>query len=120
MANIFLDTNIFFDVAGRDIKKTETLINHRVYLSPLSCHIYCYSEGVVIPDKTLISFFKNFEVVNLSEKIFGNALEGPTKDFEDNIQLHSAKKAKADYFLTSDRKLLKLGYFGKTKIISSL
>lgn len=44
----------------------------------------------------------------------------PTSDLEDNIQLHSAAEADCDYFLTSDKKLLAMIYFGKTKIVSTL
>lgn len=44
------------------------------------------------------------------------ALEGPTVDFEDNTQLHSAAEAECDYFLTNDEKLLKMKFFGKTRL----
>ncbi len=59
-------------------------------------------------------------LINLSQDILDKALVGPTKDLEDNIQLHSAIKADCDIFLTYDTQLLKLGFFGKTKIKSSL
>ena len=52
----------------------------------------------------------------LTEYILDKALQGPTKDLEDNIQLHSAAEADCDFFITRDRQLLALGYFGKTKI----
>ena len=120
MANIFLDTNFFFDIASRKQEKAKMLLGHNVSISPLSPHIYCYAEKLRVPDKKFNSFLKNFSVENLTSKILGKALSGPTNDLEDNIQLHSTQKAKADYFLTTDKKLLKLGYFGKTKIAKSL
>lgn len=35
-------------------------------------------------------------------------------------QLHSAAEAECDYFLTSDKKLLAMKFFGKTRIVSTL
>ena len=37
-----------------------------------------------------------------------------------NVQLHGAAASACDYFLTSDKALLKLGYFGHMSIVSSL
>lgn len=47
-------------------------------------------------------------------------LSGPTVDFEDNVQLHSAAEAECEIFLTEDKKLLKLGFFGKTHVVSQI
>jgi len=43
-------------------------------------------------------------------------MTGPTDDFEDNVQLHSAVMGDCDYFLTMDKKLIKMKYFGKMRI----
>lgn len=43
-----------------------------------------------------------------------------SNDLEDNIQLNSAIKADCNFFLTFDKKLLKMKFFGKMKIVSSL
>ena len=48
------------------------------------------------------------------------SLDGPTKDLEDNIQLHSAAKTEADFFLTNDKKLLKMKFFGKMRIVTTI
>lgn len=56
---------------------------------------------------------EQFGIVPLTEHILNKALEGPTNDLEDNIQLHSAAEAQCDIFLTNDKKLLNLKYFGK-------
>jgi len=63
---------------------------------------------------------KTLHLISLTDKIIDKALLGPTKDLEDNIQLHSAVEADCDIFLTNDKALLKMGYFGKTKIVDHL
>lgn len=120
MANIFIDANFFFDLAYRNKAKSETLVGHSVSFSPLSLHIYCYAEHVKLPDKILESFVENYMIIDFSKDILKNSLEGPTGDLEDNIQLHSATKADADYLLTNDKDLLKMKFFGKTQIVKSL
>jgi len=54
----------------------------------------------------------------LTDKILDLALEGPVDDLEDNIQLHSASEAECDVFLTNDKRLLGIKFFGKTKTTS--
>lgn len=120
MVNIFLDTNIFFDVISRNKVKAKLLNNNKAYISPLSCHIYYYSEQVKVPDEKINDFLNNLNIVNLSSKILKQAMEGPTGDLEDNIQLHSALGAECQYFLTNDKNLLNLRVFGKTKIVSKI
>lgn len=60
---------------------------------------------------------EKFSIVDLSRSILDKALQGPTADLEDNIQLHSAAEADCDLFLTNDERLLKITFFGKTKIV---
>jgi len=48
------------------------------------------------------------------------AISGPTDDFEDNVQLHSAAQSDCDYFVTHDSKLLQMKFFGKVKIVEKL
>lgn len=55
-------------------------------------------------------------MIDFSEDILDKALDGPSADLEDNIQLHSAAEAEADLFLTNDEGLLNLKFFGKTEI----
>lgn len=122
MAKVFLDTNIFIDAIHRSPEKNilSPLENHISYISSLSVHIYCYSYKVKIPNCILSSQLEYFVILPLSETILTCALEGPTSDMEDNIQLHSAAEAECDYFLTSDISLLKMKFFGKTKIVNTL
>lgn len=117
MANIFVDTNILFDLAVRNKKRAQELAGHKLFISPLSFHIYSYSQDIKIPNKKIDEMCSFFEIINFSSKILRRAMEGPTPDLEDNIQLQSAARADCEYFFTNDKKLLKMKYFGKTRII---
>lgn len=116
MANIFLDTNKVIDIAIRKPKISREISGHQVYISPLSIHVLCYSQHIKIPNNQLTHFKNQYEIINLSDEILNKSLTGPTPDLEDNIQLHCAAEAECDYFLTSDEKLLKMKFFGKTQI----
>ncbi|MCE7897743.1 MAG: hypothetical protein DPW11_03950 [bacterium] len=120
MASIYLDTNILIDLFRRDTGKITELTDHKLYISPLSCHILCYATKTNVPSMEIDILLKNIGVVNLSNIILQRALVGPTNDLEDNIQLHSATQGKCQYFLTRDKLLLKLGYFGETAIVDHL
>lgn len=73
-----------------------------------------------MPSEYLNNVINTCKVVDLTNKIYKLSSQGPGKDLEDNIQLHSCAKNDCDYFLTSDKELLKMVYFGKTKFINSL
>jgi predicted nucleic acid-binding protein len=122
MAKIFLDTNYFIDAIHRKPEKQilESLLNNTVYISSLSFHIYCYIFKIKIPDKKVASQKEKFQVVEFSEDILDRSLTGPSADFEDNVALHSAAEAECDIFLTGDNKLLKLCFFGKSRIAPNL
>ena len=118
MANIFLDSNFFFDITERDVNKREMLNDNRVFVSALSYHILFYTYKHKVPQKIIIKHKKELNIVSLTDKILDLALEGPVDDLEDNIQLHSASEAECDVFLTNDKKLLKMKFFGKMRIVS--
>ena len=122
MAKVFLDTNYFIDTIHRRPEKDilNSLIGHTVYISPLSLHIYCYIYKIKIPDSKVLAQIENFQIIDISQDIAIKALNGPTTDFEDNIQLHSCAETDCSYFLTEDKKLLNLKFFGKTRILPSL
>lgn len=121
MARVFLDANIFIGLANRAPEvDTEPLDEHKGFVSTLSCHILFYINKIDVPDAKINSFVSDFNLIELSKEILEKALNGPTKDLEDNIQLHSAAAAEADFFLTNDEGLLKLKFFGKTEIQASL
>jgi hypothetical protein len=121
MAKVFLDTNKVLDIGlGRRPEVKDWLDSHRVFISPLSIHILCYAGKIKVPDKRISQFASEYYLVNLTEKVLGKALGGPTPDLEDNIQLHSCADADCDYFLTNDKNILKMKFFGKARISASL
>lgn len=119
MAKIFLDTNYFLDIVWRNTQKSPFLSSgdNQIYISILSVHIYAYSAKIKIPDQNLVDELKKFIILDLNEKILNMAITGPTTDLEDNIQLHSAAEADCDLFLTNDKALLKMTFFGKTRLL---
>ncbi len=122
MARVFVDANYFIYFVNRspDTDDSELFHAHQLFVSVLTCHILYYVNKIKVPDKATISFISDFNLTNLGSKIINDSMEGPTNDLKDNIQLHSAAKVNCDYFLTNDRQLLKMSYFGKTRILNSL
>ena len=121
MARVFLDTNTFVDLyvprSGQVITK---LVKHRVFISSLSIHILLCVLKQKVPLENLNELLERMTIINFTEKIVRRGLRGPTRDFEDNVQLHSATEADANFFLTSDKRLLRLKFFGETEVVSSL
>ena len=120
MARIFLDTNFYIDVTKRAKEKWKSLKEHLLFISPLSTHILFYARKLKVPDQDANKLQEKFGIVPLTKEILDKALQGPTADLEDNIQLHSATEAECDIFLTEDQSLLKMKFFGKTQICQSL
>jgi len=122
MARIFLDANFVVETIGLRKSEAESvkLKGHDGFISPLTIHIICYSFKVKVPSDKINDFISQINVVDITEKQTGLALLGPTDDFEDNIQLNSATEAQCKYFLTHDEDLLKMKFFGKAAIKSSL
>lgn len=121
MAKVFFDANAFIDFVEKRASFDEIdLAGHSLFISPLSIHIISYLYEYFMPEKKLESVHKTFTIMPLTQRIAINALNGPTPDFEDNVQLHSSSEGNCDFFLTNDKKLLKLKFFGKTEIASTL
>lgn len=122
MAKVFLDTNIFIDAIHRKPEEQilASLLGDSVFISPLSIHIYCYLFHIQLPDARVAAQVEKFGLVELSESLASRALEGPTSDFEDNVQLLSSTAAECDVFVTADKKLLALKFFGQTRIVSTM
>jgi len=122
MSKVFLDTNILIDATqdrgNKDL--AETLDQHNTYISPLSIHILFYSHKIKVPSIQASETLSQFGIVDLTKSILDKSLEGPSSDLEDNIQMHSAAEVECDFFITRDKNLLKLRYFGKTQIIDHL
>lgn len=122
MAKIFLDTNYFIDAIHRRPEKQilDSLINHTIYTSTLSFHIYAYVFKIKMPNKNLFVQMQKFQIVDFTQEVLEKSINGPTTDFEDNVQLHSAAYAECNFFLTQDKKLLDMKFFGKAQLVSSL
>jgi predicted nucleic acid-binding protein len=121
MAKVFLDTNTFIDfIESRDKLLGKALDGSDLSVSTLSIGIWTYVYKRLVPDKGLLEMFNTFNFVDYTASIAKKSVVGPTTDFEDNVQLHSAVEANCTYFITKDLKLLKLGYFGKVHISDSL
>lgn len=119
MAKVFVDTNCFIKLANKGPQiESEQLDKHEGFVSVLSCHILFYVNKIKNPNAAMNSFIEDFNLVSFDKKILQIALLGPTDDLEDNIQLHSATNADADFFVTLDKKLLDMKFFGKAQIIS--
>ena len=120
MARVFLDANFYIDVTQRAKEKWGSLEGSLLFISPLSTHILFYLRKLKVPSKEVSEFQEQFGIVPFSKDILDKALEGPTSDLEDNVQLHSAAAADCDLFLTSDKKLLDMKFFGRTKIVQEI
>lgn len=121
MAKVYLDTNYFIDlIEQRKAFNIEQFLSHTLYLSPLSVHIYVYLYRLKMPNTKMGKLLEYFTLIPIDESITTNSLEGPTNDFEDNLQLHGSASSECDYFLTNDRHLLILRFFGKVQISDSL
>ena len=118
---IFLDVNTFIDVIElRDEAFATCLIDKSIFISAYSMQVLSYIYKYKIPEEKLSLIPTRFNLIFSDSKIVAKALLGPTEDFEDNIQLHSAVEAACDVFLTRDKELLKMGYFGKTRLAADL
>jgi len=121
MAKVFLDANIFIDIIEKRASTAiEDFREHILFISPLSIHILTYTYKYKIPDKKLDGLEKLYNLVAYDLPIVLSSLTGPTDDFEDNVQLHSAAEADCNFFLTSDKKLLALKFFGKVEMVSRI
>lgn len=120
MAKVFLDTNILIDLLeGRRDLSEKFSSKEKLFISPLSIHILLYVMKQKVPNDVLADLEELFSLIPFDETMCYKALAGPTVDFEDNVQLHSAAEADCDTFLTEDKKLLEMKFFGKVKIINS-
>lgn len=118
MAKVFLDANKLIDIVENRVEiSVDDFDKHNLFVSPLSLHILLYITKHKLPYEKLEKITEEISIVDFGQGICSKSLEGPTDDFEDNVQLHSAAKAQCDLFLTKDKKLLNLKFFGKTKII---
>jgi len=118
MAKVFLDTNKLIDIVeNRREISVDVFDKHNLFISPLSTHILLYTTKHKVPYEKLEKLMQEISIVDFDQSICYKSMEGPTEDFEDNVQLHSASDADCDVFLTNDKRLLGLKFLGRTKII---
>ncbi|HYD34801.1 MAG TPA: hypothetical protein VD999_01925 [Vitreimonas sp.] len=121
MAKIFLDANCFLRLMRGELQNAVPyLSSHKLFISTLSVHIALYVYKVNLPSQTFENFYQQFQSIDFSKELTQKALVGPTKDFEDNLQLHSAVTSRCSIFLTLDKKLLKMKSFETLNIMSPL
>ena len=119
MEKIFLDTNTFIDILeDRDPSLRDMLAGNALYISTASIPIWVYVYKLDIDQINKSLIFEVFNLVSQTVEITKRAFTGPLKDYEDNIQLHSAAVSECSVFLTNDKEVLDLGYFGDMKIVS--
>ena len=117
MGRVFLDANVVIDFLERKEAETRNrLKSNTLYITPLSIHILLYLMKLRISYPKLTEIKQYFSIIEFNESIMYSALGGPTDDFEDNVQLHSAAEAECDLFLTEDKRLIGMKFFGKTRI----
>ncbi len=121
MTKIYLDANYFLDILEkRQEIELDKLNISDLYISPLTIHVFLYIHKIKIPNGNIVEVISRFKIVPISADITDKSLHGPTSDFEDNIQLHCAISGDCDVFLTRDKKLLALKFYGKLKIAAIL
>ncbi len=121
MVKTYFDINVLVDLIGDRKHDFWSMVkNHQIFTSTLAIHILMYVSKFKVPNEMIVDLIKNIIIIDFVEQMMEKAMIGPTDDFEDNVQLHSAVEADCDYFLTLDKKLLNMKYFGKMEIIDQI
>lgn len=119
MAHLFLDANCLIDVFGhRDESLAIILDPHQLSTSVLSLHILAYVGKVSIPSPLLSQIGIMVNIASLTTTITRLSLQGPTANFEDNVQLQTATANGCNYFLTKDARLCKMRQWQRLRIIT--
>jgi predicted nucleic acid-binding protein len=119
MAKVFLDANVFMRLLeGKLQNYLDQLERHTLYISPLTVHIALYVHRAKVPFPSFAEGLQHFQITSLTPAITRQSLEGPTVDFEDNLQLCSAQSIQANNFITFDKQLLALKTLDQMKIIN--
>ncbi len=121
MANVFLDTNTFIDIVSkRRLVSLEDFQGHQLCISALSVHILLYVLKVRVPAQKIKDILTFFTIIPINQSIIFASIAGPTHDFEDNVQLHSAVEGECTFMVTQDKQLLNMIYFGKLQIVERI
>lgn len=118
-AKIYIDANVLLDtVLNRAGEPYAELIFEQmeqakiaVHISPIFLHLVYYvackyREPAKV--RTLfIAFLNHAKIIEASQDTVLKALHSPISDVEDAIQYHTAIQHHLDYFISSDKKLMK-------------
>ena len=117
MVNVFLDTDVTFDIIGKrepyskisiEFVKLSSIRKLVLNISEVSMANLCYLsfETYKLPsaNKNLSDFIKYCNILPSGKKIFLQALESDFKDKEDGIQYFTALDHEMDYFITRNVK----------------
>ena len=117
MKKILLDTNVILDIAlERDDFVTNSIellllinkLDYRVFISATTVtDIYYISKKQVGRDKTihfLTKLFEHIKIAGVDTTIILNALNSGLKDFEDAVQIETAKQNDISIVITRNKK----------------
>lgn len=117
MKKVLLDTNIILDIAlERDefVKKSVELLllinklEYKAFVTATTVSdIYYISQKLVGHDKTinfLTNLFEHIKIAGVETMIILNALKSNIKDFEDAIQIETAKQNDIRVVITRNKK----------------
>lgn len=115
MHKLLLDVNVILDVAmerrphHEASKKILVVIETKKavgFLSAISCPILFYLLERELGSKDTKAYLQTilelFSIVSVDEEVLRRALDFEAEDFEDNIQIASAEKIKANFIITRD------------------
>ncbi len=117
--NIFFDVNVILDftLQRSNFNDIEIIFNNiengfqRGYITGASIHTVSYfltkEYGQDKAKELLLNLLSTITVVDPPQKIIINALHANFNDIEDALQVYTALHYKMDFFLTSDKKLIK-------------
>lgn len=117
--NIFFDVNVILDftLQRSNFNDIEIIFNNiengfqRGYITGASIHTVSYfltkEYGQDKAKELLLNLLSTITVVDPPQEIIINALHANFNDIEDALQVYTALHYKMDFFLTSDKKLIK-------------
>ncbi len=116
---IFFDVNVVLDytLQRSSFNEIEIIFNnieagyHRGYITSDTIHTLSYfltkEYGQKKVQNLLLNLLSTVTVVDPPQAVINNALHANFNDIEDALQVYTALHHKMDFFLTSDKKLMK-------------
>lgn len=117
MHKVFLDVNVILDIAfeqGEFRYASENIVSMAEFrkimgfMSAVSFPVIFYVLRKYMDSTKVLDLLKRvtafIHIVKVDEPIIQEALNGPGRDFEDNIQMACANSVRADYLITRNIK----------------